>query len=101
MGLEVVGALALFVALVLAAMRASGAGVQAMSGLFRAPDLGWPTGVQEDDDLHWTWAAEGARPSEDAATPMTEPVWQELDPSSLRIPAQPIVRRALVIGHQR
>ena len=100
MSLEAVFALALFTALVLAAMRASGGGVQAMSGLFRAPDLGWPTGVQEDDDLHWTWAATGAEPEADPRTPAVEPEWQELDSSSLRVPTQPIVRRALVVGHQ-
>jgi hypothetical protein len=99
MGLEAVFALALFTALVLAAMRASGGGVQAMSGLFRAPDLGWPTGVQEDDDFHWTWAATDAERPADPRTPGAEPEWQELDPSSLRVPTQPIVRRALVVGH--
>ena len=99
MGLEAIGALALFVALVLAALRASGSGAQAMSGLFRAPaDLGWPSGVQEDDDLHWTWAATSAtRPD---AAPLAEAEWQDVDPSSLRVPAQPIVRRAVVVGHQ-
>ena len=98
MGLEAIGALALFVALVLAALRASGSGAQAMSGLFRAPaDLGWPTGVQEDDDLHWTWTAPGATRPE---PPLAEPEWQDVDPSSLRVPAQPIVRRAIVVGHQ-
>ena len=98
MGLEAIGALALVVALVLAALRASGSGAQAMSGLFRAPaDLGWPTGVQEDDDLRGTWPAPGAPRPEPA---LAEPELQDIDPSSLRVPAQPIVRRAVVVGHQ-
>jgi len=25
-------------------------------------DLGWPRGVQEDDDLRWSWATSGRRP---------------------------------------
>jgi hypothetical protein len=100
MGLEAVGAVALFVALLLAAVRASGAGAQAMSGLFRAPDLGWPSGVQEDDDLHWTWTTAGARRPAAPRSPVAEPDWQELDPSSLRVQAQPIVRHALVVGRQ-
>lgn len=24
--------------------------------------LGWPSGVQEDDDLHWSWVAPGSEP---------------------------------------
>jgi hypothetical protein len=101
MVIEGVGALVLFVAIILAALRASSSGVQAMSGLFRAADLGWPTGVQEDDDLHWTWAAKRANPPADSPVTPAGPELQELDPSSLRVPAQPIVRRALVVGHQR
>ena len=35
----------------------SGAATSSMGGLFRHPDLGWPDGVQEDDDAHWSWKA--------------------------------------------
>ncbi len=27
-----------------------------LAGLFRAPDFGWPPGVQEDDDHRWSWS---------------------------------------------
>ena len=68
MGLEAVLVVIAAFSPVLAARRA---GVRAgpsrrSSGMFRAPDLGWPSGVQEDDDLHWSWAA--ARARTDAAT---------------------------------
>ena len=39
------------------AMDLSGSTVRTVGGMFHAPDLGWPSGVQEDDDLHWSWAA--------------------------------------------
>jgi hypothetical protein len=29
---------------------------QAMSGMFGYREIGWPRGVQEDDDAHWSWA---------------------------------------------
>jgi hypothetical protein len=38
----------------------AGRGAQALGGLFHPPGLGWPHGVQEDDDLHWRWSAETA-----------------------------------------
>jgi len=39
------------------AMRTAGAGADVVMHMFRSPaELGWPTGVQEDDDLHWHWA---------------------------------------------
>lgn len=41
----------------------AGRGAQALGGLFHPPGLGWPHGVQEDDDLHWRWSVETARPS--------------------------------------
>ena len=37
----------------------AGRGAQALGGLFHPPGLGWPHGVQEDDDLHWRWSAGG------------------------------------------
>jgi hypothetical protein len=33
----------------------SGRGAQVIGGLFSPPGLGWPPGVQEDDDLAWHW----------------------------------------------
>jgi hypothetical protein len=44
----------------------SGAATAQMGGLFRHPDLGWPDGVQEDDDAHWSWTAASRA---DAAVP--------------------------------
>ena len=79
MGPEAVGVIVAFIAVLLFAVRASGRAVQTMSGMFRAPDLGWPSGVQEDDDLHWSWAGARARTAPQPARP-AEPDWQELDP---------------------
>ncbi len=31
-------------------------------------DMGWPSGVQEDDDFHWSWSGTAARPSDEAGT---------------------------------
>ena len=91
MGPEAVGVIAAFIAVLLFAVRASGRAVQTMSGMFRAPDLGWPIGVQEDDDLHWSWAATARATAPQPARP-AEPDWQELDPSTLRLPARPVLR---------
>ena len=35
----------------------AGRGAQSLGGLFHPPALGWPTGVQEDDDFTWRWTA--------------------------------------------
>ena len=91
MGPEAVGAIVAFIAVLLFAVRASGRAVHTMSGMFRAPDLGWPSGVQEDDDLHWSWAAARARTAPQPARP-AEPDWQELDPSTLGLTATPLLR---------
>ena len=91
MGLEAIGAVAAVVAILLFATRASGHAVQTMSGLFRAPDLGWPIGVQEDDDLHWSWTPAVAQA--DSPPPRSaEADWQELDPATLRLPVRPLLR---------
>jgi hypothetical protein len=40
------------------AIRAADAGTQVLTVMFRSPaELGWPHGVQEDDDLHWSWSS--------------------------------------------
>jgi hypothetical protein len=91
MGPEAIGAVAALVAVLLLAARASDHAVQTMSGMFRAPDLGWPIGVQEDDEFHWSWTPAGTQ----AATPSARPAesdWQELDPSTLRLPVRPLLR---------
>lgn len=36
----------------------AGRGAQSLGGLFHPPTLGWPPGVQEDDDFTWRWTAE-------------------------------------------
>jgi hypothetical protein len=34
----------------------------AFEALFRSPlELGWPVGVQEDDDMQWSWRSEGSQ----------------------------------------
>lgn len=39
-------------------LRAASAGAQLLGGMFSSPaDLGWPIGVQEDNDLRWRWTA--------------------------------------------
>jgi hypothetical protein len=68
-------ALTALLALGLAAAVLFGAGwlacgrlAETYSGLFRASDLGWPRGVQEEDPVAWNWTP---RPDEpvDAAPP--------------------------------
>jgi hypothetical protein len=49
------GLMVVVVLVVAFAVRSSGDAAQLISGLFRPPGLGWPSGVQEDDDAHWTW----------------------------------------------
>jgi hypothetical protein len=47
-------------------------------GLFHAEQLGWPHGVQEDDDVRWRWAASpGAM---DRRHPGPEPEPRDLEP---------------------
>ena len=91
MGPEAVGAVVAVVAVLLFAVRASGRAVQTMSGLFRAPDLGWPSGIQEDDDLRWSWASASTRTAARSDRPV-EADWEELDPSTVWVPARPLLR---------
>jgi hypothetical protein len=92
MGLEAVGALAVFAATILVAHRLISPTVQTIGGLFQAPDLGWPSGVQEDDDFHWSWVKDGQRIVSERAS-MPEADWHEIDPASVRLPVQPLLRR--------
>jgi hypothetical protein len=39
-------------------LRGAGAAAEIMTTMFQSPaNLGWPPGVQEDDDYHWQWSA--------------------------------------------
>ncbi|HEY4190540.1 MAG TPA: hypothetical protein VGM28_08980 [Candidatus Limnocylindrales bacterium] len=78
----------------------SDATVRTVGGLFHAPDLGWPVGVQEDDDMHWAWTGASvnvARPPRDRMRskppdPDPEPEVVDLEPSSIRLLLEPIHR---------
>ena len=93
-----IGVLIAFVAwaLVLAlAIRANGSKVQTVGPMVNTPDLGWPHGVQEDDDMCWTWAAASAndapRPRRDPRSlPDPEPEIVDLEPASLHLPRVPL-----------
>jgi hypothetical protein len=71
-----------------------------MSGLGGYRELGWPAGVQEDDDLHWSWAGQAARPRRAAPTlvRVVAPVddgWErppalEVQPTPLRSEVRPL-----------
>ena len=75
-------------------MDLSGTTVRTVGGMFHAPDLGWPSGVQEDDDMHWSWAA--GTPGEPADRTVVRrtaaPELEEIDARSIRLPLQPIRR---------
>lgn len=101
-----VGFVACAVVLALA-MDLSGATVRTVGGMFHAPDLGWPSGVQEDDDMHWSWAARkrgdrtgdrteyrtGDRIDDRAARQrIAGPELEEIDSGSVRLLLQPIRR---------
>jgi hypothetical protein len=46
-------------------VRGAGAAAEVMTMMFHSPaNLGWPPGVQEDDDHHWQWSA--VRPTAEA-----------------------------------
>jgi hypothetical protein len=47
-------------------LRGAGAAAQVMTRMFDSPaKLGWPSGVQEDDDFHWRWSGSPAASGED------------------------------------
>lgn len=48
-------------------LRGAGAAAEVMTQMFTSPaELGWPSGVQEDDDFHWRWSGRPAVPGETA-----------------------------------
>jgi hypothetical protein len=65
----VAGVLLVAVAVVLV-WTGAGAATSMIGGLFSHPDLGWPAGVQEDDEARWDWAV---RRREEAAEPAEAP----------------------------
>lgn len=56
MDLDALFALVLFTILVIAISHAFGEPSRSLSGMWRFRLPGWPDGVQEDDDAHWSWA---------------------------------------------
>jgi hypothetical protein len=72
------------------AMDLSESTVRMVGGMFHAPDLGWPSCVQEDDDLHWSWAAQA--PTADGRQRVADPPFEEVDPRSIRLRVQPLRR---------
>jgi len=52
-----------FIAVVMSTMvRLVARGPEVISGMFHAEQLGWPPGVQEDDDLRWCWPDDASGP---------------------------------------
>ena len=52
-------------------LRGAGAAAQVMTQMFSSPaDLGWPTGVQEDDDFHWQWSRRPSGPGGSDVAPL-------------------------------
>ena len=49
-------AVAVVVLVVVALARAGGDPSRTLSGMWRYGAPEWPSGVQEDDDAHWSWA---------------------------------------------
>lgn len=46
-------------------LRGAGAAAQVMTQMFDRPaELGWPSGVQEDDDFQWRWSGRPGVPGE-------------------------------------
>jgi hypothetical protein len=94
--MDVVGA-ALFIAILsgilLFTLRGAGAGAQLLGGMFQSPaELGWPAGVQEDDDLRWRWTATAPGDVSDAGATLAEII--ELSEGSGPTPIRVARRRA-------
>jgi len=76
MDIGVAVAVALGVALIVVLLRGTGGQSRVISGMWRYHGAGWPTGVQEDDDAHWSWtkkAAPRAADADDAARNRPDP----------------------------
>lgn len=55
-------------------LRGAGAAAAVMSQMFTSPaELGWPSGVQEDDDFHWRWSGRPAIPVENPVDDIWSP----------------------------
>ncbi len=69
----------------------SGSTVRIVGSMFHVPELGWPSGVQEDDDLHWSWAA--GTPGDPSGRQRTvEPELEEVVSGSIRLQLQHVRR---------
>jgi hypothetical protein len=56
------------------ALRGAGAAAAMMSQMFASPaELGWPHGVQEDDDFRWRWSGGPAVQVENGAEDISSP----------------------------
>ena len=54
-------------------LRGAGAAAQVMTRMFDRPaELGWPSGVQEDDDFQWRWSGPAAPASEPEFLDLTD-----------------------------
>jgi hypothetical protein len=54
-----VATIAVLTAVMAVMLEWSSRGAGTLAGLFHPPELGWPQGVQEDDDVRWNWRAAG------------------------------------------
>jgi hypothetical protein len=58
-------------------LRGAGAAAQVVTQMFNSPaDLGWPSGVQEDDDFHWRWSARPG-PLADVDSRLGDAAWSQ------------------------
>ena len=62
-------AVVLVVIVIVVAIRAIYDPSRTMSGMWRYRTPDWPSGVQEDDDAHWSWSRAKARAGNGAAKP--------------------------------
>jgi hypothetical protein len=81
------GALLACVVVFGAIIRASGRTSDSLSSMFRAGSVRRPSGVQEDDDFHWSWGRGPQAPPAGAKVDDTPP---SAEPSA---PADPIAPR--------
>ncbi|OGO58580.1 MAG: hypothetical protein A2V85_17070 [Chloroflexi bacterium RBG_16_72_14] len=56
-------------------------GPETLANLFHAEQMGWPHGVQEDDDVRWCWPA-ALQPPHGRRRPQI--------PGAYRVPPQPV-----------